>query len=127
MRTSDKYGNAPDAETIIRVVDKVQDLLITKNASYGASATNPVRVFSKAGTEEQILVRIDDKLSRIARAHENALGEDTVLDLVGYLVLLLVARENQKSAAIEAAENPSDEYPFDRAPSLSGWSDYSKA
>ena len=113
MRTSDKYGNAPDAETIIRVIDKVQDLLITKNASYGASATNPVRVFSKAGTEEQILVRIDDKLSRIARAHENALGEDTVLDLVGYLVLLLVARENKK------ADHPT--------PSLAEWSDYSKA
>jgi len=93
--TGQEQSNAPDAEAIQRACQRVMDLLISKNASYGASATNPVRIFSKAGTEEQVLVRIDDKLSRIARAHENALGEDTVLDLIGYLVLLLVIRDNE--------------------------------
>ena len=34
--------------------------------------------------------RIDDKLSRIARGH--TVGEDTILDLVGYLVLLLIRK-----------------------------------
>jgi hypothetical protein len=92
MSKAKKYKDAPDAEAIIRTLDEIQDLLISKNASYGASATDPVRIFSKASTEEQILVRIDDKLSRIARVHDNALGEDTISDLIGYLVLLLVVR-----------------------------------
>jgi hypothetical protein len=66
------------------------DMLIAKNAAYGNSALAPVRVFSRASTEEQLLVRIDDKLSRLARGA--AAGEDVVRDLVGYLVLLLIAR-----------------------------------
>lgn len=44
---------------------------------------------------EQLAVRIDDKLSRLSRGHEYV-GDDTLDDLVGYLVLLLVARKRQK-------------------------------
>ena len=93
-------NHAPDAEYINDVCEDIRKLLIAKNASYGASATNPVRVFSKASSEEQILVRIDDKLSRIARAHENALGEDTINDLIGYLVLLKVIRRKEAENGI---------------------------
>jgi len=50
-----------------------------------------VRIFSRAGPLEQLNVRIDDKLSRVARGHEHA-GDDTELDLIGYLVLRRVAR-----------------------------------
>ena len=35
-------------------------------------------------------MRIDDKLSRLARGTDYA-DEDTVLDLIGYLVLLRIA------------------------------------
>jgi hypothetical protein len=69
---------------------RVEAVLLEKNAAYGNSALDPVRVFSRASTEEQLLVRIDDKLSRLARGA--AAGEDVVRDLVGYLVLLLIAR-----------------------------------
>lgn len=62
-------------------------MLLAKNAAYGDSAANPVRIFSRANATEQLLVRIDDKLSRIARGHE-VLGDDTILDLIGYLILL---------------------------------------
>jgi hypothetical protein len=48
-------------------------------------------VFSRADAQEQLLVRIDDKLSRIARGHEFE-NDDTVLDLIGYLILLRVAQ-----------------------------------
>jgi hypothetical protein len=66
-------------------------LLINKNRQYGNSALNPLRVFSRAPTVEQILVRIDDKLSRI-RTRSNGLDTgDTVQDLIGYLVLLRLA------------------------------------
>lgn len=39
-------------------------MLLAKNAAYGNSALEPVRIFSKADPTEQIRVRIDDKLSR---------------------------------------------------------------
>jgi hypothetical protein len=65
-------------------------MLVAKNAAYGNSALAPVRVFSRATPIEQLLVRIDDKLSRLARGA--SAGEDVELDLMGYLVLLRIAR-----------------------------------
>lgn len=73
----------------------VANMLVEKNRAYGNSALDPVRVFSKASAEEQLLVRIDDKLSRLARGSDA--GEDVVLDLLGYLILLRVARQKAKS------------------------------
>ena len=85
---------APAGDTVTRIrqtCDRVRDMLVAKNRQYGDSATNPLRVFSKASRIEAIKVRIDDKLSRLQRGKDDQ--EDTVLDLVGYLVLLLVARD----------------------------------
>jgi hypothetical protein len=69
---------------------EIAELVTRKNADYGDSALNPLRVFSSASHEEQIYVRLDDKLSRIARGH--SAGEDVVADMIGYLLLLRVAR-----------------------------------
>lgn len=69
---------------------RVEAVLLKKNAAYGNSALAPVRVFSRASAVEQLLVRIDDKLSRLARGA--SAGEDVELDLMGYLVLLRIAR-----------------------------------
>ena len=85
-------------EDVADVLAEIGTLLIEKNAAYGDSALNPVRVFSRASTEEQLRVRIDDKLSRLARGHEYA-GDDTETDLLGYLVMLKIA----KNRAIENA------------------------
>jgi hypothetical protein len=68
------------------VLSRLRELLLAKNAAYGDSALNPVRIFSRATPEEQLLVRIDDKLSRLARGSDA--GEDVRADLLGYLVLL---------------------------------------
>lgn len=73
---------------------EVESMLLAKNEAYGDSALNPVRVFSRADPIEQLLVRIDDKLSRLARG--TASGEDVEHDLLGYLVLLRIARNRQK-------------------------------
>lgn len=62
-------------------------MLLAKNKSYGDSAFNPLRVFSKADAEEGLRVRIDDKLSRMARG-TSFQGDNDVLDLIGYLILL---------------------------------------
>jgi hypothetical protein len=80
---------------IAKICDEIKELLIAKNAKYGDSAINPSRIFSKASAVEQILVRIDDKLSRISKgAGLLAKDEDVVNDLIGYLVLLKVAQRN---------------------------------
>lgn len=78
----------------VKWLDAVGDLLIEKNRKYGDSAANPMRVFSRATPTEQLLVRIDDKLSRIARGDGLlAKDEDVLVDLVGYLALLAVTKE----------------------------------
>ena len=79
-------------QAIIDVCDRVKEILIEKNRKYGNSALDPVRVFSKASPEEQILVRMDDKLSRI-RNRQNDDDEDPFVDLIGYLVLYLACKE----------------------------------
>jgi len=81
---------------------EVERVLLEKNAAYGNSALEPVRIFSKADATEQIRVRIDDKLSRLARGY--AAGEDVVLDLIGYLLLLRVAQRREGNA-IEVTQN----------------------
>jgi len=60
---------------------------------YGDSALDPIRVMSKSSPVEQILVRIDDKLSRITRSGNVLEDEDVILDLIGYFVLLKIALE----------------------------------
>lgn len=82
-------------ESISRVVSQIEEMLIAKNRAYGDSALEPVRVFSKADTIEQLYVRIDDKLSRVKRGHEYP-GDDTISDLIGYLILLLIAKEKNE-------------------------------
>jgi hypothetical protein len=77
-------------QSIVEECRRVAELLVAKNRAYGDSALDPLRVFSRADPVEQLRVRIDDKLSRIARG--DSAGEDTVLDLLGYLVLLRVAQ-----------------------------------
>jgi hypothetical protein len=74
---------------------EVEGILLEKNRQYGNSALEPVRIFSKADPVEQIRVRLDDKLSRLARGQ--SAGEDVVLDLIGYLILLRVAEKKGRA------------------------------
>jgi hypothetical protein len=59
---------------------------------YGDSALNPIRLFSGSDPVEQLKVRIDDKLSRVRAGHIDE-DEDVVGDLIGYLVLLKIAKD----------------------------------
>jgi hypothetical protein len=72
--------------------DAVKELLLQKNREYGNSAVQPKRIFSSASPVEQIKVRIDDKLSRLSTRGDKEIKEDTVQDLMGYLILLKVAQ-----------------------------------
>lgn len=77
------------------ICDEVKELLLEKNRKYGDSALNPVRIFSKASTLEQLKVRMDDKLSRLRNAADDE-DEDVIMDLVGYLILFKVAQMQQR-------------------------------
>ena len=72
----------------------VRAMLVSKNQSYGDSALSPLRIFATASPMEQLLVRLDDKVSRLERGQ--AAGEDVANDLLGYLILVLIARIREK-------------------------------
>ena len=84
---------------IERACDAIKRLLLRKNQKYGDSALDPCRIFSKATPVEQLLVRIDDKLSRIQNSgFDGDREEDTLDDLIGYLILLKVAMTEEPVA-----------------------------
>ena len=88
------------ADLITAECNIIMGMLLDKNARYGDSAMQPRRIFSRADHLEQIKVRIDDKLSRIATMGPDSEDEDTTGDLIGYLVLLRIARRRARQGAV---------------------------
>jgi hypothetical protein len=86
---------------IARKCDEIKELLLEKNAAYGNSALDPLRIFSRASPLEQIKVRLDDKLSRIVRGAETSIKEDTPRDMCGYLILYMVEQDLEEERALE--------------------------
>tara|TARA_Y100000593_G_C4114748_1_gene239683 strand:+ start:83 stop:526 length:444 start_codon:yes stop_codon:yes gene_type:complete len=94
-------------QEIVTICDDIKALLVSKNRKYGNSALEPVRIFSQSLPTEQICVRIDDKLSRIAKgAGLLATDEDVINDLIGYLVLLKIAQRVENEASWEDGPSP---------------------
>ena len=89
-------------QLIEEMCDSMKELLLQKNRNYGDSATNPSNVFSKGSPVESICARIDDKLMRIQNKGINDKTEDTVSDLIGYLILLKVAIYKEKHGEYQA-------------------------
>jgi hypothetical protein len=87
-------------QEISNICDEIKNMLLEKNMKYGDSALNPVRVMSKSSPEEQLLVRIDDKLSRLSQG-SLVDDEDVINDLIGYFILLKIARSHSKPDKIE--------------------------
>ena len=87
-------------DVIAEVCSEIRDFLIEKNKAYGNSASEPVRIFSKVDVMEQINIRIDDKLSRIAKGSEYQ-GDDTELDLIGYLILKRCIRRLDENLEVQ--------------------------
>jgi len=92
-------------QKIRKVLKELAELLIQKNKKYGNSALEPIRIFSNANPIEQLKIRIDDKLSRVSQGFGEDPDEDTLLDLMGYLVLLRIAQNEQKDST--TSEDPS--------------------
>lgn len=85
--------DAPSGNKILNQCLDIAEMLIKKNVSYGDSALNPIRLFSSADSQEQLKVRIDDKLNRIKNAQGFA-GDNDIDDLIGYLILLKIATQS---------------------------------
>jgi len=93
------------AEHLRSVLSAIETTLLEKNDRYGNSALDPIRIFSRADRSAGIAVRIDDKLSRIRNlGTAPSPDEDTVRDLLGYLVLWCVAEEEAKERSAKLVE-----------------------
>ena len=77
------------------LLDEIKVMLREKNTAYGDSALNPIRLFSRSDAIDAICIRIDDKLSRISTMGIDDKAEDTIKDLIGYLILLQIAKERK--------------------------------
>lgn len=98
IRQREKEGPGEEHDfraKVVKVLGATSAMLFKKNKAYGNSALDPIRVFSQADPVEQLKVRIDDKLSRLKRGEEFE-NEDTILDLIGYLVLLKIAMNERE-------------------------------
>jgi hypothetical protein len=82
-------------QEIIKICDLIKQMLIKKNASYGNSVFEPIKIFSKLDASERVNVRLDDKLSRIARGKEYE-TEDTELDIIGYMILRYILKHKDR-------------------------------
>jgi hypothetical protein len=89
--TNEAFSQEAVKEEILNQVKEIGKFLIDKNRKYGNSAIQPTRIFSKASDEEQIMVRLDDKLSRLQSGQCDD-DEDVILDIIGYLILLRTIR-----------------------------------
>lgn len=83
-------------KTVKEVCNDMANFLIEKNKSYGNSALDPVNCFYKGNAETAILVRLDDKISRLMRGKEYG-QDDTIKDTTGYLILLEVLKRKKES------------------------------
>lgn len=79
-----------------KVTENIVKLLKEKNKAYGDSALNPINIFSKLNATDAICARLDDKIARIKNKGINDKTEDTLDDLIGYLLLLKMAKERNE-------------------------------
>jgi len=106
-----------DQELIKEAMSEVTELLLRKNRDYGSSFRKPGIVSGTLDAKSKLLVRIDDKLERLANLFKKGMdgdvpGEsiiDTVTDLIGYFVLLKIlldedCRSGRPMSVIEAEQ-----------------------
>lgn len=75
-------------DQIVKVGEGLTSLLLYKNSKYGDTALNPLNVMSKSPALEKLLIRCDDKISRIKNS--DVLRKNDICDLLGYLTLICV-------------------------------------
>lgn len=91
MTSAEPQCKSEASQLIAMECDAIKELLLMKNAAYGDSALNPANIFASGSAVDNLACRIDDKLMRIKNRGLNDETEDTVSDLIGYLILLKIA------------------------------------
>lgn len=81
---------------ISRECNALKELLIEKNRAYGDSALKNGVLFDISPVEA-IKARINDKAMRIKNVGLNDSTEDTLQDIMGYMVLLRIAIRNERT------------------------------
>lgn len=77
--------------TKIEILNKnFSEFLKEKNRRYGDSALNAVKIFSKLEPDNQICIRLDDKINRVINAKE--IKKNDVCDILGYIELLCIQK-----------------------------------
>ncbi len=94
QKVNDAYPDFPSA--VAHQLNIIRTLLIEKNRKYGNSALEPIGIFSQASPQEIISQQIDHKLARIKSGQSDD-TEDSILDLIGYLILLRIARRDAEN------------------------------
>ena len=82
-----KISKRETTNRIELAVDKVKNLLM-----------NPANIFAKGTAVDNLTARIDDKLMRIRNKGINDKTKDTIDDLIGYLVLLKLALQDEEES-----------------------------
>lgn len=95
-----------NSDKIKKIGEQVTNLLLEKNAAYGDSALNPANIFAKGSAIDNLCCRIDDKLMRIKNRGIDDKTEDTLLDLIGYFILLKIAIENNSNNTSYESNGP---------------------
>lgn len=80
---------------IVEITEGIQELLLYKNEQYGNIGSNPLNIFAHYMNKSTpalngIYQRLDDKLSRIKNCPDDKPRINDVVDVMGYLNLLLV-------------------------------------
>ena len=83
-------------DLILQEAEAVTNLLLLKNEAYGDSALKPAGIFAGGDAVHNLCCRIDDKIMRIKMRGITDETEDTVQDLIGYLILLKVALRQKR-------------------------------
>ena len=94
MRKS-KKALTKNQEMTLRIrseCDRIKELLVQKNTDYNNSLHSPPLLFDM-DPATGIKARINDKRNRIRQVGLNDKTEDTVDDLIGYLVHLQIANK----------------------------------
>jgi len=106
-------------------IREIEELLLSNNASYGNSALSTLGVFSALTPIKAICARIDDKLNRIKNKGITDQTEDTITDLIGYLILLKIALEDDHNN--NPNPNPAQTNNYFSEPFVNGTTTYYKS
>ena len=89
-KSTKTYEDLSSTERIILECEEIKNLLLSKNAAYGDAVQQPGPLFD-IDPVLGIQARINDKLRRIQNTGITDKTEDSVTDLIGYLIHLKIA------------------------------------